>query len=99
MEAVEEGGMCISCLADRLELEMAEIRLSGLTEWPPFRECLIIPLTREGTRTPEAKEAILPEIDDSAFSLLPQPPFCTSLGLPRKRLCFCWLKLTKDEQD
>ena len=57
-------------------------------------------LPRVGTNTPEAKEAILPEMEDSAFSLPPpvlQPPF--NLGLPRKRLCFCWLRLTKDEQD
>ena len=84
------------CLQKNISLP--EIRLSGR---PPFNECLIIPLTNEGTITPEAKEAILPEMEDSAFSLLAppllQPLF--NLGLPRKRLCFCWLRLTKDEHD
>ena len=76
------------CLHTKKYISLPEIRLSGR---PPFNECLIIPLTNEGTITPEAKEAILPEMEDSAFSLLAppllQPLF--NLGLPRKRLCFC----------
>ena len=58
------------------------------------------PLTREGTMTPEASEAIDPEREDSIsdWSLWAK-------GLPRNRLCLAWdcrfwpLRLTKDVQD
>ena len=64
-----------------------------------FLSTLIIPLTSEGTMTPEANEAIDPERLDSARSMSCCSLWCKGKGDPLKRLCFCWLRLTKEVQD